>query len=349
MVHLTTDVISKGLLLRHQKWSSDEEKEKLLSKLTHIYAHGKNIDVIDPIPECRNVSVIYLYDNSINCLENLQHFDSKLTHLYLHDNKLSKIDNLSTLRHLKKLYLGYNQITVVEGLENLTNLTELHVESQRLAPGETLLLDPRSLRAIASLQVLNLAGDQLQAISDLAVLSCLTQLLAAHNDLADLRSVTDVVTQLPCLRVLHLEGNPVCRQKKYRESIIVAGDALESLDDKEVTTTSRQFLKNWVANKEMQKSRADLVRRNTLPALNYDGHSYEGSLPKFTTSKGSVLGGSSSYMMPAFPSRQRDSVLIRSAQSARKAHGSFSMDPSVFRFGGDLTKEPGICQSEGVL
>ena len=46
-------------------------------------------------------------------------------------------------------YLGGNCITVIEGLEKLQQLQELHVENQILPPGEKLLFDPRSLKAIA--------------------------------------------------------------------------------------------------------------------------------------------------------------------------------------------------------
>lgn len=46
-------------------------------------------------------------------------------------------------------YLGGNKIAVVEGLEELTELRELHVQNQRLAPGEKLLFDPRTLYSLA--------------------------------------------------------------------------------------------------------------------------------------------------------------------------------------------------------
>lgn len=46
-------------------------------------------------------------------------------------------------------YLGGNRIAVVEGLEQLTELKELHLENQRLAPGEKLLFDPRTLVSVA--------------------------------------------------------------------------------------------------------------------------------------------------------------------------------------------------------
>lgn len=46
-------------------------------------------------------------------------------------------------------YLGGNKIAVVEGLEKLGELNELHLENQRMAPGEKLLFDPRTLLSLA--------------------------------------------------------------------------------------------------------------------------------------------------------------------------------------------------------
>lgn len=38
---------------------------------------------------------------------------------------------------------------MVEGLEQLSELSELHLENQELAPGEKLLFDPRTLLSLA--------------------------------------------------------------------------------------------------------------------------------------------------------------------------------------------------------
>lgn len=46
-------------------------------------------------------------------------------------------------------HLGRNSIAVVEGLEQLHELRELHLENQRLAPGEKLLFDTRTLLSLA--------------------------------------------------------------------------------------------------------------------------------------------------------------------------------------------------------
>lgn len=46
-------------------------------------------------------------------------------------------------------FLGGNSITLVEGLEQLRELKELHIEGQRLPPGEKLLFDPRTVHSLS--------------------------------------------------------------------------------------------------------------------------------------------------------------------------------------------------------
>lgn len=46
-------------------------------------------------------------------------------------------------------YLGGNRIAVVQGLENLSQLKELHLENQRLPPGEKMHLDSKTLLSLA--------------------------------------------------------------------------------------------------------------------------------------------------------------------------------------------------------
>ena len=43
-------------------------------------------------------------------------------------------------------YVGNNSIAVLEGLDRVECLHELHIEHQKLPPGEKLLFDPRSIK-----------------------------------------------------------------------------------------------------------------------------------------------------------------------------------------------------------
>ena len=56
----------------------------------------------DDLATCRNLIVLYLYDNKLPKIPNLNG-NSNLTHLYLQNNNISTLDNLSALKKLTKL------------------------------------------------------------------------------------------------------------------------------------------------------------------------------------------------------------------------------------------------------
>lgn len=83
----------------------------------------------------------------------LAYFLQSLARTYSHLNTLTEYSRFSTDTFVSCRYVGGNSIAVVEGLQNLTGLLELHIENQRLAPGEKLLFDPRSINAISVGQI----------------------------------------------------------------------------------------------------------------------------------------------------------------------------------------------------
>ncbi|XP_027032144.1 protein phosphatase 1 regulatory subunit 42 [Tachysurus fulvidraco] len=265
MVRLTVDLIgrsNKGL-----KSSRNVSMQHYLKKLTHLNFSNRNIDDIDDISICRNLTVLYLYDNQITHICNLN-FASNLKHLYLQNNKLTHIENLSCLQKLSKLFLGGNSITLVEGLEQLRELKELHIQGQRLPPGEKLLFDPRTVSSLSeSLCVLNINNNNIDEILDLSVLNKLTHLYAADNQLADIQELETVFSQWPQLQRMDLSGNPVCHKPKYRDRLITICTRLEELDGKGITEMSRQFLINWKASKDARKRITD--GRKTTGQITY--------------------------------------------------------------------------------
>ncbi|XP_041357135.1 protein phosphatase 1 regulatory subunit 42-like isoform X3 [Gigantopelta aegis] len=265
MVKLTIDLIARGTS-GYTKKKRDETMPQYLRRLTHLYLEDKNIDEVgEDLALCRNLIVLYLYDNSLAKIP-LLHHNCNLTHLYLQNNGISKIENLSSLTRLTKLYLGGNKITVLEGLEKQEHLQELHFENQHLPPGEKLLFDPRSLRKLAkSLQVLNVSGNNLDSFTDLECLKNLNQLMATDNNLNDMKELAHILGQWTCMCRLELMGNPICHKAKYRDRVIIMSQKLAVLDGKEITETSRQFLRNWHASKETQKKRHDEFIRQGMP------------------------------------------------------------------------------------
>ena len=56
----------------------------------------------DDLALCRNLSVLYLYDNQLRAVPNLLQ-NANLTHLYLQNNAVSRVENISGLAKLTKL------------------------------------------------------------------------------------------------------------------------------------------------------------------------------------------------------------------------------------------------------
>ncbi|KAM7074903.1 protein phosphatase 1 regulatory subunit 42 isoform 1-T2 [Molossus nigricans] len=250
MVRLTLDLIAKNSNLKPRK---EETTLQYLKKITHINFSGKNIDAIEDLSLCKNLSVLYLYDNRISQITNLN-FATNLTHLYLQNNCISCIENLRSLKNLEKLYLGSNYIAVIEGLEGLEKLRELHVENQRLPLGEKLLFDPRTLPSLAkSLSILNISNNNIDDIRDLEILENLNQLIAVDNQLLHVKDLEFLLSKLIKLWKMDLKGNPVCLKPKYRDRLILVSKSLDCLDGKEIKNMERQFLINWKASKDAKK------------------------------------------------------------------------------------------------
>ncbi|XP_073924681.1 protein phosphatase 1 regulatory subunit 42 [Castor canadensis] len=251
MVRLTLDLIAKSSNLKPRK---EETIAQCLKKITHINFSERNIDAIDDLSLCKNLSVLYLYDNHISQVGNLN-YSTNLTHLYLQNNCISCIENLRSLKKLEKLYLGGNYIAVIEGLEGLKELRELHVESQRLPLGEKLLFDPRTLRSLAkSLSILNISNNNIDDIKDLEILENLNHLIAVDNQLLHVKDLEFLLNKLMKLWKMDLNGNPVCLKPKYRDRLILVSKSLEFLDGKEIKNMERQFLINWKASKDAKKT-----------------------------------------------------------------------------------------------
>ncbi|XP_054622245.1 protein phosphatase 1 regulatory subunit 42 isoform X1 [Dunckerocampus dactyliophorus] len=279
MVRLTADLIAKSKN-NFKKKKRGISLQEYLRTLTHLYFSSQNIEDIGDLSMCRNLTVLYLYDNHITHICNLD-FACNLTHLYLQNNNITRIENLSNLLKLSKLYLGGNRITVVEGMERLSKLEELHVESQRLAPGEKLLFDPRTLHSLAkSLCVFNISNNSIDEVGDLAALWEIQHFSATDNKLANIEELEEVFGSWPWLLQMDLRGNPACKTTKYRDRLITACRRLKVLDGRDIHEVTREFLINWKASKEAKKKKSKHVMATfNSPPLTNDAMVGEGARP----------------------------------------------------------------------
>ncbi|XP_056378060.1 protein phosphatase 1 regulatory subunit 42 isoform X2 [Hyla sarda] len=224
MVRLTIDLIARTN--NHLRNRKDETLTQYLKRLTHLNFSSKHIDCLDDLSACKNLTVLYLYDNNIREIRSLG-FLTSLTHLYLQNNCISCIDSLSGLKRLEKLYLGGNYLTVIEGLEGLEELRELHIEGQKIPSGEKLLFDPRTLHSLSkSLSVLNISNNNIDELKELAVLENISQLVAVDNHLNNIEDLEFVLAKWAQLWRMDLTGNPICLKPKYRDKVIVISKAL---------------------------------------------------------------------------------------------------------------------------
>lgn len=209
---------------------------------THMRLQNRNLRSIPSFATCRNLVVLYLYNNRIEKIENLEGL-SQLTHLYLSRNNIRHLAHLSQLHSLQKLYITHNKISVVEGLEDLKELRELHMGSQRLPPEDSLTFDPRSIAAVRdSLRVLDIGNCGVTSISALRPLIFLTNLVANDNKMESLVDVKETLSELPSLTHLTLKGNPLCEMQRHKDCLVEEAPFLRVLDGVEITPAYRHFL-----------------------------------------------------------------------------------------------------------
>ena len=163
-----------------------------------------------------------------------------------------------------------NSLQVVDGIAGLTRLEELHVSSQRLAPGTSLEFEPASMHGLArSLSVLCSLQNGLtdDSVAPLESLSRLTKLDLSRNQVCSVDALEPVLRSASNLQSLDLRENPVCKAAKYRDQVILASEVLRTLDEEAVSTTQRDFLlrlhiKKMKAQLKAEEAELALIQRN---------------------------------------------------------------------------------------
>ena len=175
----------------------------------------QKIDSLDPYV---NLTALWLNNNSINVIEGLSTL-KKLVCLYLQGNVIEKIEGLDELENLETLVLSSNYIKKIEGLANLKKLHTLEIDHNQIAHAE----DLSGLLECTSIGVLNLS----------------------HNKL-ETEEFLPIVSKLPELRLLKLDGNPIARvMSQYRRRLLNAMPKLTFLDDTPVKESEVRCAQAW--------------------------------------------------------------------------------------------------------
>lgn len=210
--------------------SKSETNEQFLSRVTHLHLQNKRITKILGLESCTNLKVLYLYDNSIQIVENLE-FAKILSYVYLQNNEIESIPALENPA-LKKIYLDENKIEFVTGLEQCAALEELFMARQRLPPFTSMEFDINSLRAVAqTLEVIDVSGNGVMSLAPLKCLYNLRRVFAQDNNVSSMKEIEDVIS-LPRVEEANFTNNPCAKARRYRDCAIAASsDLLQLLDE----------------------------------------------------------------------------------------------------------------------
>nr|Q29KL8.2 RecName: Full=Dynein axonemal assembly factor 1 homolog; AltName: Full=Defective transmitter-recycling protein; AltName: Full=Leucine-rich repeat-containing protein 50 homolog [Drosophila pseudoobscura pseudoobscura] len=214
--------------------------------------------------------VLYLHFQGYQCIENLDEY-TELKSLWLESNAISEIQNLTKLTKLKCLYLQNNLITKMENLEFNRELDTLNLSQNHIRKIENIGTD-----ILPVLNTLNITSNYLTDSASLAALvECKTlSVLDLSNNRIDDILIVKIFEQMPSLKVLVLQGNPVVsRLPQYRKTLILACKELTYLDSRPVFPRDRACAEAWKREgyegerKEVQRwNRAE--RRKTRESVN---------------------------------------------------------------------------------
>ncbi|KAJ3247882.1 hypothetical protein HDU77_008410 [Chytriomyces hyalinus] len=238
-----------------QKRNKNESVDAFLRRVTHVSLVGRGIAAMQGLDACRNLTVLYLYENNIARIEGLQACTA-LVRLYLQHNQIEDISGLDVgLERLTELHLAGNKISHVAGLHQLPALECLHLDGQRIT--EPLTFDKDCMNYVGnSLRTLTVSGCNIKELNALAGLTYLEELDLFRNNISnweasELQYFLGSCTQL---RSLNVNANPVAGIVKFRQKAILAGQCLETLNEKDIPSVEREFLFNMHSAKQKAKS-----------------------------------------------------------------------------------------------
>ncbi|KAJ3212561.1 hypothetical protein HDU82_000500 [Entophlyctis luteolus] len=247
---MTPETIEHGSTLKKGK---HESTDAFLKRVTHVSLVSKGIKVMEGLELCRNLSVLYLYENEICRIEGLWSC-ANLTRLYLQNNCIEEIseDCFLGLEKLNELHLSGNKLKFITGLTHLKSLEILHVDNQRCE--ESLIFDRASMDSVGvwpTLRCLTTSGNKIRSIRSLSGLVALESLDASKNNLQSWELIS-----------LNCASNPISNTLKFRQKAILMSACLENLNEKPISTIEREFLYNMDT---VKKQRAKKQKGVTKP------------------------------------------------------------------------------------
>ncbi|KAF5838585.1 hypothetical protein DUNSADRAFT_2569 [Dunaliella salina] len=185
-----------------------------------------------------------------------------------------------------------NHISLVCGLRGMMSLEELHISDQKLPEHVSLEFDPFAVQEVAhSLRKLVAVNSNIkdECLSTLGGLRDLRSLELAANAISSFEAVEGVVEGAPYLLHIDLKNNPICKNFKYRETMIIMSDSLRTIDGHEVVESQRQsLLRLQVKKMKMEQKAEERALRSREAAAGSPATNFSGGLDSKPLPAGSV-------------------------------------------------------------
>ncbi|XP_005090720.3 leucine-rich repeat-containing protein 49, partial [Aplysia californica] len=216
-----------------------EEQLRLLN-----YQHNQIVR-IQHLSSLKRLIFLDLYDNHIEEISGLAALKS-LRVLMLGKNRIKKIENLDSLLKLDVLDLHGNQISKIENLNHLSELRVLNLAGNAISYVD-------ELRGIDSLAELNLRRNKIRTVTEIDNLPNLQRLFLSFNEICSFEDV-QCLADSNSLSEISLDGNPICQDPSYKQTVLRHMQQLKQLDMKRVSEEERR-LSLVMARKEEEKRR----------------------------------------------------------------------------------------------
>ena len=199
-------------------------------------------DVFSTLPNLRE---LYLVQNKIKVIGNwFTPLKDTLETLELGANRIRTIENLHELTNLRNLWLGKNKIVEISGLDSLKNLRILSLQNNRLTSiskglmcleqleelylSENKIEKIEHLETLTNLRTLDIGMNVVRVVEGITTLTNVEELWLNNNAVEHMRDI-EAIKELPKLKTLYLEHNPVASDPQYRNKVVMLAPGIQQV------------------------------------------------------------------------------------------------------------------------
>jgi len=207
-----------------------------------LYLQCKGFQAItEAIGEYTNVKALWLQQNALSKIENLQILP-QLGCLFLHQNCIRSLEGLQGCKGLHTLNISNNYITKITGLAGIP-LETLQMSHNRLST----LADLEGIKECTTLGTLDISHNTISADKEKGEKS---------------EDLIDILRELPALKCVYLQGNEISGQTRYWRRKVVGGlKELTYMDERPVFDEERRAVDAWmVGGFEAEQAERDKMR-----------------------------------------------------------------------------------------